>query len=86
MIRQIVASLAVVTFLTVGGVTGAMAQQGNPAAKNPCAVKPVQNPCAAKGQPAEAKSEKDALDAIHAEGKFKSASELAKDIAAQPTF
>jgi len=86
MTRTILASLTAFTVLTFGGVTGAMAQQTNPcAAKNPCAVKPMQNPCAAKGQPAETKSEADSRDAA-GKGMGRSASDLAKEIAAQPTL
>jgi hypothetical protein len=87
MTRTILASLAAFTVLTFGGVTGTMAQQSNPcAAKNPCAVKPMQNPCAAKSQPAQTKSEKAWEDALRAVGAGKTASELAKEIADQPSF
>jgi hypothetical protein len=86
MTRHILASLAAFTVLTFGGVTGAIAQQSNPcAAKNPCAVKPMQNPCAAKSQPEGVKSEKDSRDAIGTI-KGKTASDLAKEIAAQPSL
>ena len=56
MTRKILASLAAFAVLTVGSVTGVMAQQSSP--------KPMQNPCAAKSQPEEAKSKKDSADAI----------------------
>jgi hypothetical protein len=58
MTRSILATLAAFTVLTFGGVTGVMAQQ------KPGDVKSMQNPCAAKSQPAEAKSEKDSAEAI----------------------
>ncbi len=79
MTRSILASLAAFTVLTFGGVTGAMAQQSTP-------VKPMQNPCAAQSQPNDSKSKKDASDAMGAIGKAKTASELAKEIAAQPSL
>jgi len=73
MTRSILASLAAFTVLTLGGLTGAMAQESTPA-------KPAQNPCAAKSQPAQTKSEKD-WEALRALGAGKTASELAKEIA-----
>ena len=79
MTRSILASLAAFTVLTFGGVTGALAQQSNP-------VKPMQNPCAAQSQPEDAKSKKDTRDAIGAIGKAKTASDLAKEIAARPSL
>lgn len=83
MIRRILAIVAAFAVLTVAGVTGVVAEQGS---QTRDAVKSMQNPCAAKSQPEGAKSEQDPRDAIGAVGKGKSASDLAKDIAAQPTF
>ena len=79
MTRSILASLAIFTVLTFGGVPGALAQQSSP-------VKPMQNPCAAQSQPEAAKSEKDVRDAIGTIGKAKTASDLAKEIAARPSL
>jgi uncharacterized membrane protein len=79
MTRQILAGLAAFAVLTFGGVAGAMAQQSTPA-------KLVQNPCAAKSQPAQTQSEKAWEDALRATGAGKTASELAKEIATRPSL
>ena len=77
MIRQVLTILAASVVLMFGGATGAMAQQSNPGAvKNPCAVKPMENPGALKGQSEGDNSKTDPSDAVR---KAKSAQALADE-------